>query len=164
MKVDSVAQETKQLAKDKFYLKIAKLFSTRSHCLSVQVGAVCVKDDRIIATGINGTPSGNKNCDDIFDPLREDEIEAFHHDWSNLHEIHAEMNVILYAAKHGISIDGATLYSNIEPCIHCTKNLMQSGITRIVFAEEYYRNVNSESRKKFIEDNKNKIKFECVNE
>ena len=160
--MDSVALENKQLQKDKFYLKIAKLFSTRSHCLSVQVGAVCVKDDRIIATGINGTPSGNTNCDEIFDPLKWDEHKNYHHEWSNIHEIHAEMNVILYAAKHGISIDGATLYSNIEPCIQCTKNLIQSGIIRIVYAKEYYRNENNEALDKFIEENKSKIKFEYI--
>lgn len=162
--MDSGVQEFKQKQRDKFYLKIAEMFASRSHCLSVQVGAVCVKDDRIIATGINGTPSGNKNCDEIFDPLREDELKSFHHDWSNLHEIHGEMNVILYAAKYGISLNGSTLYSNIEPCVQCTKNLMQSGIVRIVFAKKYYRNINNESIKKFIEDNKHKIKFECIHE
>jgi len=158
------AQVTKQKRIDKFYLNIAELFASRSHCLSVQVGAVCVRDDRIIATGINGTPSGNKNCDEIFDVLKWEEHKVYHHDWSSLHEIHAEMNVILYAARHGIKLDGATLYSNIEPCIYCTKNLMQSGIVRIVYGKEYYRNKENKELQKFIKDNSTIIKFEYFNE
>jgi len=145
--------------KDKFFIEIAEFFAKQSHCVSVQVGAVCVKDNRIITTGINGTPSGYLNCDDKFSALISENKED-HHKWSNIHEIHAEMNIILYAARYGISLNNATLYCNIEPCIYCTKNLMNSGIIRIVYKTEYYRNRNNTQLKKFIEEHKDKIKFE----
>lgn len=156
---------------DEFFMSVARLFAVRSHCVSIQVGAVCVRDERIIATGINGTPSGYVNCDDkfsaVFDKNTTSEnlvkIKEEHHDWSSLHEIHAEMNVILYAARHGIKLDGATLYSTVEPCIYCTKNLMQSGINRIVYDIEYYRNVNNKELQDFIKKNKRNIKFEKLN-
>lgn len=60
-----------------------------------------------------------------------------HHRWSDIHEIHAEMNAILFAAKNGISIDGATIYTSMFPCQHCLKNILQSGIRRIVYNAEY---------------------------
>jgi len=60
-----------------------------------------------------------------------------HHRWSDIHEIHAEMNAILFAAKTGISIEGSTIYTSIFPCQHCLKNILQSGIKRIVYNKMY---------------------------
>ena len=75
----------------------------------------------IISTGVNGTPEGFHNCSDLFSE-RSDEHTA----WSNAHEIHAEMNCLLFAAGHGISTEGTTLYCTTEPCGPCLKNLIQS--------------------------------------
>lgn len=145
---------------DKFFIDIAEKFSELSHCVSLKVGAIAVIDRRIIASGINGTPQGQLNCDDKFNYLDFDKEE--HHLWSSIHEIHAEMNVILYCAKNGISLNGATLYCSVEPCIHCTKNLIQSGIVKIIYNREYSKNRNNNEFDIFINNNKNIIfqKFE----
>lgn len=124
----------KQEQDDIRFLNIAKILSTASKCVSLKVGAVIVKDGRILSTGVNGTPNGHENCCDKFL-----ERGHAHTTWSEKHEIHAEMNAILFSAKNGTKIDGATIYTLIQPCWQCTKNLTQSGIKRIVFAEKYYR-------------------------
>lgn len=152
----------KEQTKDDFFMSIAHKFSELSHCVSLKVGAVAVKDNRIIATGINGTPAGHTNCDEIFGVIDWDLEKEYHHTWSIIHEIHAEMNVILYAARYGISLEGATLYCNIQPCVYCTKNLVQSGIIRIVYDDEYYRNKNNKELEEFIKNSTNKIKFEKI--
>lgn len=121
---------------DKTFLKMAKDLSEMSHCVSRQVGALIVKDGRILSSGINGTPQGEINCDDIFtsdfDPID-------HRQWSDDHEIHGEQNSLLFAARYGISVDGATMYCTLQPCNQCIKNIMQSGIKRIVFSQYYDR-------------------------
>ena len=134
-------------------------FAKMSHCISMKCGAVAVKNNRIIATGYNGTPTGYINCDEYFNcksltdknsPSREQ-----HHTWSNIKEIHAELNIILYCAKNGIILDGTTLYSNIQPCIQCTKNLIQSGIIKVVYEEVYDFNKDYQGMlNSFVLDNK----------
>ena len=88
--------------------------------------------------GYNGTPVGFDNCCEVFD---KDFDAEEHHNWSNVNEIHAEMNAILFAAKNGISIDAAEMYCTLHPCNHCLKNLIQSGIKKIYYIEEYPRTV-----------------------
>ena len=121
--------------KDQVFLKMAVELSTLSHCVSHKVGSLFVRDGRILTSGINGTPEGHENCDSIFNPQSFDR-EA-HHEWSNKHEIHAEMNGILHASKHGIALAGSTVYSTLQPCPECIKNLIPSGIVRVVFAKLY---------------------------
>lgn len=116
------------------FLQIAKIVAGTSKCVSVQVGAVIAKEGRIISTGYNGTPSGYLNCCDVHS-----ERGAAHSEWSNRYEIHAEQNALLYAAKYGISVKGATLYTTVEPCFQCLKMIVASGISRIVYDEPYYR-------------------------
>ena len=101
------------------FMHILFEFSKLSHCVSKQVAAMAVKDGRIISTGINGTAPGYTNCDDIFN--KSDFDRELHHQFSNTYEIHAEMNMILYAAKNGISLEGATLYCSMLPCWNCIK-------------------------------------------
>jgi len=120
--------------KDIIYLKVAKELSIFSKCVSQQVACIAVKDDRILATGYNGTPSGYINCNEKFgQPFNRHD----HHEWSLQHEIHAELNLILFCAKFGIGLNGATLYSTLQPCNDCSKNIIQSGIKRIVFSNKY---------------------------
>jgi len=133
---------------DTNFLKIATELSTASKCVSKQVGAVIVKNGRILSTGYNGTPAGFKNCCDHW----EGKYTSEHHEWSKTYEIHAEMNAIIWAAREGISIDGATIYVTLEPCSVCSKNLIASGIKRIVYAKPY-EHTHSDTISKFIEDN-----------
>jgi len=133
---------------DKNFLNIAKELASASKCVSKQVGAVIVKDGRILSTGYNGTPPGFKNCCDYWD----NEYTSEHHEWSKTYEIHAEMNAIIWAAREGISISGATIYVTLEPCSECSKNVIASGIKRIVY-EKSYEHTNSKVITKFIKDN-----------
>jgi dCMP deaminase len=133
---------------DKIFINIASELVKASKCVSKQVGAVIVKNGRILSTGYNGTPPGYVNCCDHWDGKYTKE----HHEWSQTYEIHAEMNAIIWAAREGISIDGATIYVTLEPCSECSKNLIASGIKRIVYAQEY-EHTHSEVISKFIKDN-----------
>jgi dCMP deaminase len=134
---------------DKNFINIANEIASASKCVSKQVGAVIVKDGRILSTGYNGTPAGYTNCKDHWD----NEYTKDHHDWSKTYEIHAEMNAIIWAARKGISIEGATIYVTLEPCSECSKNLIAAGIERIVF-QRAYEHTNSQVVSKFLKDNK----------
>ena len=144
---------------DQNFINIAKELASASKCVSKQVGAVIVKDGRILSTGYNGTPPGYTNCSAHWDGKYTKE----HHEWSKTYEIHAEMNAIIWAAREGISIDGATIYVTLEPCSDCSKNLIASGIKRIVY-DKPYEHTNSEIVTKFITDNNVSIeKLETTN-
>ena len=133
---------------DKNFINIAHEIASASKCVSKQVGAVIVKDGRILSTGYNGTPSGYINCSHFWDGQYTKE----HHDWSKTYEIHAEMNAIIWAARKGISIENATIYVTLEPCSECSKNLIAAGIKRIVY-DRAYEHTNSDVVSKFIKDN-----------
>lgn len=117
------------------FLRILNEFSKLSHCVSKQVAAMAVKDGRIISTGINGSAPGYINCDDLFDKNNFDRI--LHHQFSECYEIHAEMNCLLYAAKNGIQLNGATMYCTMHPCFNCLKHISVVGIKTIIYAEKY---------------------------
>lgn len=133
---------------DTNFINIAFEIASASKCVSKQVGAVIVKDGRILSSGYNGTPAGFMNCRDHWDG----EYTKDHHEWSKTYEIHAEMNAIIWAARKGISIEGATIYVTLEPCSECSKNLIASGIKRIIYAKSY-EHTQSDVISKFIEDN-----------
>lgn len=134
---------SKQYLLDRAFINCAKEIGALSHCVSHQVGAVFVKDGRILITGVNGTPSGYPNCDDVFnhpgenDPNKRPWDREAHHAWSSKYEIHGEMNGTLFAGKYGIKLDSATCYSSLQPCPDCVKNLVQVGISRVVFGSLY---------------------------
>lgn len=133
---------------DRNFINIAREISRASKCVSKQVGAVIVKNGRILSTGYNGTPAGYTNCCDHW----ENKYTKEHHDWSKTYEIHAEMNAIIWAAREGISIKDATIYVTLEPCSECSKNIIASGIKRIVY-EKSYEHTNSDMVTKFLKDN-----------
>lgn len=133
---------------DRHFINIAHEIAKASKCVSKQVGAVIVRDGRILSTGYNGTPSGYVNCCDHW----EGNYTAEHHDWSKTYEIHAEMNAIIWAAREGIRIKDATIYVTLEPCSECSKNIIATGIKRIVF-DKSYEHTHSEIITKFITDN-----------
>ena len=115
------------------YMKIAQIIAQRSNCLGAQVGAIIVKEDRILSTGYNGTPKGYPNCCDVWDH----QITPEHYEWSKKYEIHAEQNAIIWAARKGISIEGADIYTTMRPCAQCTKLIIGSGIKNIYYNEDY---------------------------
>ncbi len=121
---------------DEYFMEIAMVVSQRSTCLRRQVGAVIVKDKRMIATGYNGAAAGAPHCD-VTGCLRQKlGIRS-----GERHElcvaIHAEQNAIIQAAKYGVSIEGATLYCTCQPCAICAKMIVNAGIRRVVFKGDY---------------------------
>lgn len=149
-----------------FFIKTAFLLAENSNCVSHHVGAVIVKDNRIISMGYNGAPPGLPNCSDIFN--KTDFIREEHSKWSADNEIHAEMNALMFAAKHNVEVDGCDLYATISPCNDCLKNITMSGIKNVYYLYKYDRvkmntillrkvNVeevpNAENLKKWVEKN-----------
>lgn len=121
---------------DEYFLGIADLISKRSTCLRRKVGAVLVKDKRILATGYNGAPSSIKHCS-VTGCIREKlKIPS-----GERHELcrglHAEQNAFLQAALHGTSLKGSSIYSTTQPCIICAKMIINAGITEIVIRGDY---------------------------
>lgn len=122
---------------DEYFMEIAEIVKTRSTCLRRQVGAVIVKDNRIITTGYNGAPSGLKHCTEIggCERARLNIPSGQRHELCRA--LHAEQNAIIQAAKIGVSTEGATIYITLQPCVICAKMLVNAGIKRIVFKGEY---------------------------
>lgn len=125
-------------------MQMAFIVAQESKCVSWKVGALIVKDTRIISMGYNGTPTKHKNCCDhaedndwLEDGKFRSDCSDMHHEWSNKNEIHAELNAILFAAKRGISIEGSTLYTTVAPCYNCAKAISQSGVKNLVYCVEY---------------------------
>lgn len=119
-----------------YFMEIASLVAKRSTCIRRSVGAILVKDKRILATGYNGAPSGIRHCIDA-GCLR----EQLHVASGQRHElcrgIHAEQNAIIQAAYHGASIKGATLFCTNLPCSICTKMIINAGIEKIYYQSGY---------------------------
>lgn len=139
---------------DELFIKIAQEVAERSTCIRMKVGAVVVQDNRIVSIGYNGSTPGGEHCGDHFrkyyismsdlegefeDWIQSQEFYDMHYKWSAVHEIHAEQNAILYAAKKGISTEGATLYVTHSPCKYCAKTIVASGIKHVKFLEVYDR-------------------------
>ena len=110
---------------DHSYLQMAAVWAKNSYCKRRQVGALIVKDRMIISDGYNGTPSG-------FENICEDETGA-----TKPYVLHAEANAITKVAKSGNSSEGATLYVTASPCMECSKLIIQAGIKRVVYKDEY---------------------------
>jgi dCMP deaminase len=121
---------------DSYFMEIARVATRRSNCLRRQVGAVIVKDRRIVSTGYNGTPRGVRNCYDGGCPRCANNPAP----GENLGEClcaHAEENAIVQAAYHGTSVRDGTLYSTLSPCLLCCKMIVNAGLTEVVYEEEY---------------------------
>ena len=116
------------------YINYAEDIAKKSHCVSHKVGAVIVKNGSIVSVGINGTPAGFTNCDEVF---KEEFDRKTHHEFSEKFEIHAEMNAILNAAKNGVSVKDAEIYLTLHPCNNCLKMLCNAGIKAIYYKNEY---------------------------
>lgn len=119
----------KRIDWDQYFMVQAALLASRSTCKRLSVGAVLVRDKRIIAGGYNGAVSGDNHCIDEGCYLR---------DGHCVRTIHAEMNAILQCARFGMSTDGASLYVTDFPCLQCTKSLLQAGIKEINYIRNYH--------------------------
>lgn len=114
-------------------MNLASDLALRSHCVKAQVGAVLTKDTRIISIGYNGPPAGTHNCDEDWPET------GCPRDSKNSCSLalHAEENAILYASKNGSSLEGATLYLTLSPCISCARLIFSSGIKKVYFKNSY---------------------------
>ena len=121
---------------NQYFASIARMVATRSTCLRRHVGAILVKEKRILSTGYNGAPAGLKHCVEVGCLREEASIPS-----GTRHELcralHAEQNAIVQAAYHGISIAGSILYCTNKPCVICSKMLINAGIKRIYYDEGY---------------------------
>ena len=125
MSEQTTSNGTKQLAIDKRYLRMARIWASNSYCERRKVGALLVRDKMIISDGYNGTPSGFENkCED-------------ENDTTKTYVLHAEANAITKVAKSNNSSEGSTLYITTSPCMECAKLIIQAGITRVVYEEKY---------------------------
>jgi dCMP deaminase len=123
--LNMINSNEKQAQFDLRYIQMARIWATNSYCKRRQVGALIVKDRMIISDGYNGTPSGFENeCED-------------ENNESKPYILHAEANAITKVAKSNNSSEGATLYITASPCMDCAKLIIQAGIIRVVYADEY---------------------------
>ncbi|MBN2061067.1 MAG: cytidine/deoxycytidylate deaminase family protein [Deltaproteobacteria bacterium] len=119
-----------------YFMGITRLVAKRSTCLRRHVGAILIKDKRILATGYNGAPAGMKHCEDI-GCLREKSSIPSGERHELCRALHAEQNAIIQAAYHGIPINGSILYCTNKPCVICTKMIINAGIIKIFYEEGY---------------------------
>lgn len=145
-----------RISREELYMGIARLFSQRSTCVRGHVGCVAVVDNRIVAAGYNGAPSGMPQCDEVgcgggvvvreamFDtllggevprPAEKQTIREFPNGCTR--SIHAELNMISFAAKMGVSLDGCTVFSTAGPCLPCAQGLISCGMAKLVYETPY---------------------------
>ena len=117
---------------DEYFMRIAHEVATRSTCPRLAVGAVIVRDKRILTTGYNGSPSGMPHCDDVGCLIRIVDGRE-----SCQRTLHAEQNAIIQAAYHGVSITGASIYCTHQPCLMCVKMIMNAGVEEVHYAGGY---------------------------
>ena len=121
---------------DEYFIDISRHVATRSTCLRRHVGAIIVKDKRILSTGYNGAPQGLAHCDEI-GCLREKLGIPSGQRQEICRGLHAEQNAIVQAALHGVTIQGGQIFCTHQPCVTCAKMIINAGIVRVVCAEEY---------------------------
>lgn len=121
---------------DEYFMKLANEVATRTTCLRRAVGAVIVKDNRILATGYNGVPSGLAHCAEVGCLRQELGIPSGQRN-EICRGLHAEQNAIIQAARFGPIIEGAKIYINTQPCVVCAKMLINAGIEEIIYQNPY---------------------------
>jgi len=141
---------------DIYFIKIAKLTSERSNCIKRKVGCVLVKDKRILSLGYNGTPIGSKNC---YEGGCKRCIDQYTNNMENSSAksldlcmcLHAEENALLFNKKE--DLENSTMYVTLIPCISCVKKILQCGITRVVYIENYHPELDTQSLKILTDSN-----------
>lgn len=134
---------------DDIFIELALQLAKRSHCVKLQVGAVLVKDTRIISIGYNGPPAGTYNCDEKWP---ETGCPRDMRGGCSL-ALHAEQNAILYAMKNQALVEGATLYLTLAPCLPCARMIFTVGIKKVVYVHSYaaYKLLAKEEGVEFLE-------------
>lgn len=127
---------------NEIYMNLALDMAKRSHCVKIGVGAVLVKDSRIVSVGYNGPPAGTYNCDEEWPGVG----CAKDRKGSCSLALHAEENAILYALKNGSDLNGATLYLTLSPCLPCARTILTSGIKHLIYYSLYseYKKIDCE--------------------
>ena len=121
---------------DEYFLEMAHVVGRRSTCLRRHVGALLVREKRILATGYNGAPAGLPHCAEV--GCLRDKLEVPSGERQELcRGLHAEQNAIIQGALHGVSVQGADLYCTTQPCVACAKMLINAGVRRIVYEGDY---------------------------
>jgi len=145
--MNKIKRNTQRPTWDEYFLGIADLVSKRSTCLRRKVGAVLVKDKRILATGYNGAPSRIEHCDKAGCIREKLKIPS-----GERHELcrglHGEQNAFLQAALHGTSLKDASLYSTTQPCIICAKMIINAGLKEVVIKGDYPDNMSKDFLRK----------------
>lgn len=131
-----------RISRDGLYLRAAQLVALRGTCPRKQVGAVIVRDNRIISMGYNGAPRGMPHCTDVgcgggLPADEAGEIKNLTYPNGCTRAIHAELNAVAFSARQGQATDGAVMYSTVATCVACAQALIASGITGFVYLEEY---------------------------
>jgi len=121
---------------DEYFMELAHHAKTRSTCLRRQIGAVIVKDKHVLSTGYNGSPKNCSHCKDV-GCLREKLNVPSGEKHELCRAIHSEQNAILQAARHGVSVNGSTIYTTTQPCSMCAKSIINAGIIRVVYEGDY---------------------------
>ena len=122
---------------DKRFMELTELVGTWASCYRRKVGAIIVKDKRVLTTGYNGAPAGISSCVERGECLREKMNIPSGTRAETCYAAHAEQNAIIQAARYGANIDGATLYCTHQPCVICAKMIINAGIKRVVYKEGY---------------------------
>ncbi|MEM8895205.1 MAG: dCMP deaminase family protein [Bacteroidota bacterium] len=133
---------------DDIFMELAVSLAKRSHCIKRHVGAVLTKDTRIISIGYNGPPAGTHNCDEEYPEVG---CPRDSKGGCSL-AIHAEQNAILYAVKNNASVEGATLYVTLSPCLACARIIYAMGITHVIYLSSYaeYKGIASDEGVDFL--------------
>jgi dCMP deaminase len=131
-----MSKKVTRISADEYFLKIASVVAERSTCLRHHMGAVAVKDKHILTTGFNGAPAGVKDCLEL-GCLRNAQNIPSGTRTEICRAIHAEQNVIIQAALHGISLDGCTIYCTHTPCVLCAKMMVNARVKRVVIFTKY---------------------------
>jgi len=121
---------------DEYFMQITHLVASRATCIRRKVGAILVKDKRILSTGYNGAPRNLPHCSQVGCLRNKLKIPSGQRQ-EICRGLHAEQNAIIQAALYGINIKGAVLYCTIQPCITCSKMLINAGIKKVIFQGEY---------------------------
>ena len=133
---------------ESIFMNLAINLAEKSHCVKIKVGAVLTKDTRIVSIGYNGPPSGTHNCDEQW-PEHGCPRDS---KGSCSLALHAEQNAILYAAKNKVTLEGATLYITLSPCIACARIIFTTGIKKVFFLNSYaeYKGIGSDEGVDFL--------------
>jgi len=113
---------------DEYFMGITRQVALRGTCDRARVGAIIVKDRRILTTGYNGSPAGLPHCDDVGHLMVEGHC---------VRTLHAEQNAIIQAARHGIDVEGGTMYVTHQPCLVCAKMIINAGVKRVIYGGDY---------------------------